>query len=257
MSLILTGTKWTYQQVKNKNTIFLAGPSKGSDNNFVSYRKKFVELVNKEIPDCVIFNPEYEPSGGNANVEEILSNSQEWELNAINSSKVIIIGLDTDTDALGLNIRTEFEFLILSRKNLVVYAPPGIHRCEYMAKLARRNIICETLEKVVKKTKEFFQHKPYVNKSKRSSNIEIYANNCDPIVLRETLTLEEENNKESAIWCFIDTNDFMNYFLLTNIKSKYKFHHGNNKVMAFYKWNNAKLPDMVHTFDVKNMKKYN
>lgn len=250
MSVIITGAKWTRQMVRQMNTIFLVGPSKRPKTPFVSYRKRFIELAQKEIKECLIFQPEFNPEAGfgdpNADLNEIFSNSQKWELEAMDDSKVVIMALDTDPDNLGLTTRTELGMLVESRKNLIVYAPASSFKMNYQVELCKLKGIpvCDTLEQVIEETKKIILKIPLITAG-RFNSTEIKAENCDPVVLREVIWKEEDNNQKGAIWCFVDKNDHLNFRLLTNLN--YNFHHYNpeTKQFAYYKWNNPTVSDAV------------
>ncbi len=238
MSVIITGTKWSEQAIRTSNTIFLAGPSKRPTIPFISYRKKFIELAQKEIKDCVIFQPEWNPEAGfgsiKDNTEEIFANSQKWELEAMNDSKVVIIGLDTDADNLGLTTRTELGMLVESRRNLVIYYPPNSFKMSYQVELCRMKgfPICETLEHVIEETKKLllklptvttttrftvFDFNPFVSKLKFNTVIE--TNYCDPVVLKQIL----HGLRENLVWCHVNLDDYLNLKLLNSLY--YIFHH--------------------------------
>lgn len=249
--VIITGAKWSHSDLKDKTTIFLVGPSKRSHTPFVSYRKRFIELVNKEISNVVIFNPEFDPQNGfgdrNANLREIFANSQKWELEAMNDSKIIIMSLETDAENAGLTTRTELGFLLETRKNLIVYAPPNNYKIGYQVGLSKlKGIpIYSTLTDVIQEAKRMILHVPVVTAG-RFNATEILANNTDPVVLRETILKAEEANELGAVWCYIDSKDMLNFNLLANVL-KYTFHHldHSKNQFVFYKWNNPTLDNKV------------
>lgn len=253
MSVILTGSTWVSKALRNKLSLFLVGPSKRPSFPFLSYRKRFVELAQKELKDSVVFQPEWDPTNGFGDpivdTEQIFQNSQKWELEAMNDSKIIIMGLDTDANNLGITTRTEFGFLVESRRNLIVYAPKTSVKMNYQIQLAKMKQIPvhETLEDVIEEIKKMAKHVPFVTTG-RFNSTEINANDCDPVVLRETLLHEQEQNNKGAIWCYIDKHDYLNFKLLNDMG--YYFHHHNfeSSTYAFYKWNDPTRPDAVHPY---------
>lgn len=259
MSVLITGTKWDdyYAPIGTKLSIFLVGPSKRPNTSFISYRKKFIELCKTKFTndDYVIFNPEWDPENGlgdsTTDVNEIFNNSQEWELKAFEDSKVVVIGLDTDQDNLGMTTRTEYGFLVETRRNLVVYAPKSSYKMSYQVNLARiKNIpVYDNLSDVIDEILRISTKIPVVT-SGRFNSTEIYAcdssnNLIDSVVLREHIKHQENLNNNGAIWVFIKQLDYLNLKLITQLN--YTFHHYNSESQnyVFYKWNNPNVPNMV------------
>ena len=246
MSVILTSSEWDQNIIRENPSIFLVGPSKRTDIPFKSYRKDMIDLIHKEIPNCIIFNPEHDPDSGfgdpNANIHELFKNAHNWELKALNDSKIIIIGMDTDDKNMGLATRTEIGFLTETRRNLIAYIPKKSYNMGYQRELCRMKgiPICSTLTKVLDQVKKMLMVVPTVTAGKFNS-VEIVANNCDPVVLRETILKQETIG---AIWCFISGNDMLNFTLLKNTLD-FTFHHYNNDTFAFYKWCNNNRIDPV------------
>ena len=141
MPVYVNGDQYATADIWNKHTIFLVGPSKRPNIPFTSYRKPLIPILLDDIDDCVVFNPEYDPENGYGDktltTDYVFGQSQEWEARAMDHSKVIIIGLDMDQANLGLTTRTEFGFLVKTRRNLIVFAPPGSHKTDYIAQMAK------------------------------------------------------------------------------------------------------------------------
>lgn len=237
MSIIRPGEEWT-GNLSGMNTVFLAGPSKSPRTNFVSYRKTLVELASKEIPNLVIFYPEFDLENDSlGNTNNFSPTLQDWEQKSMGNSKVIVIGFDTDANNLGLTTRTEFGFLSVTRKNLIVYVPKTSYKMDYQIRLAMNHgiCICETLKEVIEALKKMINDKPVV-KRECYSDTYIFSNRCDPIVLRDTLAEEEKG--EGNIWCAIPTDDYRNYRLFVeHLCPRYRFHHGNDKMVVFCNMN--------------------
>lgn len=250
MAVFVNGDQYSIADIKNKDTIFLVGPSKRENIPFTSYRKPLIPMLLKDLTDCVIFNPEYDPDNGygdkSLDIDMIFNKSRQWELAALDNSKIVIIGLDMDEKNLGLTTRTEFGFLVKTRRNLIVYAPQNGYKIDYIVETANDHHIpiCTTLDELVSKTKTMCNVKPIIKQGKFNST-EIYSSFDDPVVLRETINQEETLNRKGAIWVYIKHNDTMSHGMLINLKYHFHHHDSFNNIYAFYKWNDPTRDDVV------------
>lgn len=234
MNIFYTGDSWTHEQIEGKNTIFLAGPSKSPNGSCKSYRKELVELIKEKVNNCVIFYPEFEDDSIIKNV----GNMREWEKSAMNASKIIIIGLNTNEANPGFTTRTEIGYLVGTRKNLIVYAPPDSFKIKYQVDLADdHNIaVCETIKEIIDEIKQLLLDTVAII-DVSPNYVTVFANDCDPVVFKEVIMQQELLNPNLYLKTIITNGDHLNFKVLADLGYKVCNYNQKSGILLFSKAN--------------------